>query len=49
MDCWVKLLVFSDIHGNTLALESFLKELPSFLYDKIIFLGDIFGYYYDRR
>ena len=49
MDCWVKLLVFSDIHGNTLALESFLKELPSFLYDKIIFLGDIFGYYYDQE
>ncbi len=45
----MKLVVFSDIHGNALALESFVKELSNFSYDKIVFLGDIFGYYYEQE
>ena len=44
----MKLLVFSDIHGNIYALDNFLKQIESFNYDRIIFLGDIFGYYYNQ-
>lgn len=45
----MKLLVFSDIHGNIYALEKLLERLETFSYDKIIFLGDIFGYYYHQK
>ncbi len=45
----MRLLVFSDIHGNSYAMESFLHILPGIKYDKIVFLGDIFGYYYDQE
>ena len=44
----MKLVIFSDIHGNQFAFNSFLKELEKIQYDKIIFLGDIFGYYYGQ-
>ena len=45
----MKLIVFSDIHGNDLALEAFMKKKDEFEYDKIIFLGDVFGYYYNQN
>ena len=44
----MKLLVFSDIHGNIYTVERFLKQIEHLDYDRIIFLGDIFGYYYNQ-
>ncbi len=45
----MKLLVFSDIHGNAYALNALLEMLPRLEYDRIVFLGDIFGYYYGQE
>lgn len=45
----MRILFFSDIHGNAYALSTFIELLPTLSYDKIIFLGDIFGYYYDQE
>lgn len=45
----MRILVFSDIHGNGYAMDAFMKMLPSLSYDRIVFLGDIFGYYYDQE
>lgn len=45
----VKLLIFSDIHGNQYALFSFLNSIKGEKYDLAVFCGDIFGYYYGQR
>lgn len=45
----MKILVFSDVHGNDLALNELDKHLSQSHYDKIAFLGDIFGYYYEQE
>lgn len=45
----MKLLVFSDIHGNSYALDTLLKKMNSLEYDKVVFCGDIFGYYYNQK
>ncbi len=45
----MKVLVFSDIHGNYIAFKALLNLLPTLSYDRIFFLGDIFGYYYDQE
>lgn len=45
----MRALIFSDIHGNAYAMELFMEILPTLSYDKIIFLGDIFGYYYNQE
>ncbi len=45
----MKLLVFSDIHGNSYALESLLTVINRAEYDIPIFLGDVFGYYYNQH
>lgn len=42
----MKIIFFSDIHGNKYALTSFLKECKELKPDLIIFCGDVFGYYY---
>lgn len=42
----MKLIFFSDIHGNKYAFEAFLKQIENMRYDKVIFCGDVFGYYY---
>lgn len=42
----MKIVFFSDIHGNKYAFESFLKDLTNLNYDLLIFGGDVFGYYY---
>ena len=39
------IIAFSDVHGNSDALEVFLNEIKHEKYDKIVFCGDIFGYY----
>lgn len=40
----MRYLVLSDIHDNRTALERVLKEIPSLMPDKVVFLGDIIGY-----
>ncbi len=45
----MKLVVFSDIHGNSYALDAFLEKLKQISYDYLIFCGDIFGYYYNQK
>lgn len=42
----MKIVFLSDIHGNKYALSSFIAEMKLSKPDKIIFCGDIFGYYY---
>lgn len=42
----MKIIFFSDIHGNGYAYDAFLKDIFQIEYDRIIFCGDIFGYYY---
>lgn len=43
----MKICFFSDIHGNGAAFKSFLQQMEREKPDKIIFGGDICGYYYD--
>lgn len=45
----MRLVIFSDIHGNQYAMRSFLKQIVTIPYDRIIFCGDIFGYYYGQE
>lgn len=45
----MRILIFSDIHGNQYAFEKFYYQLEKADYDKIVFCGDIFGYYYGQR
>ncbi len=45
----MKIIFFSDAHGNRYALDQFFKEIANVAYDKVIFGGDIFGYYYDQE
>jgi putative phosphoesterase len=47
----MRIVFFSDIHGNKYALESFLKLVKDKDkdIDKFFFLGDIFGYYYHQN
>lgn len=45
----MRLLVFSDLHGNSYALDAFLNKIRGESYDYLIFCGDIFGYYYNQH
>lgn len=40
----LKYCIFSDVHGNLEALETFLEEIAREQYSKLIFLGDAIGY-----
>lgn len=42
----MKIIFFSDAHGNQYAVEQFFKDIEHTEYDQIIFGGDVFGYYY---
>lgn len=43
----MKILIFSDIHGNNHAFDAFIKILSSQIEQyKLLFLGDFVGYYY---
>lgn len=44
----MKLVLFADLHGNQCAWRAFLALLPNLKADKLIFLGDIFGYGYGQ-
>lgn len=41
-------VVFSDIHGNQFAFREFKKEMRNIMYDKVLFCGDLCGYYYGQ-
>lgn len=43
----MRICFFSDIHGNGAAFDAFLQQMEKENPDKIIFGGDICGYYYD--
>lgn len=43
------MIVFSDIHGNSYALDAFFKKVKEMQYDTLVFCGDIFGYYYNQK
>lgn len=43
----MKYIVFSDVHGNIHAFKSFLSKISNEKYEKLIFLGDFVGYYYN--
>lgn len=43
----MKLIFFSDIHGNNHAFDAFIKSLPVNKNEySLVFLGDFIGYYY---
>ena len=43
----MKIVFFSDAHGNQYAVDSFFEDVQTVGYDKVIFGGDVFGYYYE--
>ena len=47
----MKYVIFSDLHGNQFALEAMLNQLneEKIEYDRMIFCGDILGYYYGQE
>lgn len=45
----MRILIFSDIHGNYNSFKTFLKSLENKNYDIVIFCGDIIGYYYEHN
>lgn len=44
----MKIIAFSDVHGNQYAFKSFIEEIKKIQYDYIFFCGDIHGYYYGQ-
>lgn len=44
----MKIVFFSDAHGNIYAVESFLLDIANKNIDLVIFGGDVFGYYYNQ-
>ncbi|MGL5258784.1 MAG: metallophosphoesterase family protein [Lachnospiraceae bacterium] len=42
-----KIVVFSDIHGNAMALEQMIQQEKDV--DLYVFLGDIIGYYFEQE
>jgi len=45
----MKIAILSDIHGNDEALRTVIKEIDTLGVDKILFLGDYVGYYYNAN
>lgn len=45
----MKIAICSDIHGNQYALNNFFKDIETQKIDKVLFLGDVFGYYYGQK
>lgn len=43
----MKIAILSDIHANDIALKAVLNEIDTLNIDKILFLGDYVGYYYN--
>jgi len=45
----MKIVFFSDIHGNQYAFDCFLERMSEEKPNKIVFCGDVFGYYYGQE
>lgn len=45
----MKIVFFSDIHGNKYVLPQFLIEIKKEKPDSVVFCGDVFGYYYHQN
>lgn len=45
----MKVLIFGDIHGNRYAMDALLCQAETLQPDKVIFLGDIIGYFYNPK
>ncbi len=45
----MKIVFFSDVHGNIRPLKKMFEMLENIEHDEIIFGGDIFGYYYNAK
>lgn len=45
----MKVIAFSDIHGNQYALRQFLRDIKEVEYDCLFFCGDMHGYYYGQH
>lgn len=44
----MKMIIFSDLHGNAYALKELIKKKEFIKCEYKVFCGDIFGYYYDQ-
>ena len=45
----MRIAVFSDIHGYQYSLKKFCEQVKTDHCDLIVFLGDVFGYYYGQH
>lgn len=45
----MRIIIFSDIHGNQYAFNTFLDKIKNESYDLLVFCGDVFGYYYGQN
>lgn len=45
----MRIIFFSDIHGNQYAYQSFIHQAEVINPDLVVFGGDIFGYYYGQE
>lgn len=45
----MRIAIFSDIHGNRIALERMLQDTKNMGIDLYIFVGDIIGYYNETK
>lgn len=45
----MRIAILSDIHGNFFALEAVIKQIHNMQVDRIYFLGDLLGYYYEPK
>jgi putative phosphoesterase len=45
----MRILVLSDLHGNSMVLNDLQEAIGFFKPDRILFLGDVFGYFYDFK
>lgn len=45
----MRIVFFSDVHGNQYAFRAFQKAMEAVQPDKVVFLGDVFGYYYGQE
>lgn len=45
----VRIVFFSDVHGNKYAMDQFLAEVGRISYDFIVYGGDFCGYYYESN
>ena len=45
----MRVVFFSDIHGNQYTFEKFREQITTVKPDIVVFCGDVFGYYYGQE